>query len=77
MQPTPPAAPCDIERITPRELDRVRRGDDAPVVLDVRRREAWATEPARIPGAVWLPLDEVPQRARDLPAGLRHVVYCN
>jgi rhodanese-related sulfurtransferase len=76
MQPTPAPA-CEIERMTPRELDRARRGGEAPVVLDVRRRDAWATEPARIPGAVWVPLDEVPQRARDLPAGVRHVVYCS
>jgi hypothetical protein len=77
MEPTSPTAPSEIERITPRELDRARRSTDPPVVLDVRRREAWTTEPARIPSAVWLPLDEVPRRARDLPPGLRHVIYCS
>jgi len=46
------------------------------VVLDVRHRDAWARDPHRIPGAVWVPLDEIPARARDLPRDAHLVVYC-
>lgn len=67
----------DIERITARGLDAARRRGEPVVILDVRRREAWTVDPARIPGAVWLPLEEVPQRARDLPADAHLVVYCS
>lgn len=67
----------DIERITARRLDAARRRGEPVVILDVRRREAWTVDPARIPGAVWLPLEEVPQRARDLPADAHLVVYCS
>jgi rhodanese-related sulfurtransferase len=63
-------------RITPVELDAARRRDEPIVVLDVRRREAWTGNPSRIPGAIWLPLEEVPQRTRDLPRDAHLVVYC-
>ncbi len=74
-----------IERITVEELSALLglpaapapADGAAPVVLDVRHRDAWATDPAHIPGAVWLPLDEAPQRAADLPKNARLVVYCS
>lgn len=64
-------------RITVSELDRRLRAGEALAILDVRRREAWATDPARIPGALWLPLEEVPQRVRELPRDTHLVVYCS
>jgi rhodanese-related sulfurtransferase len=66
-----------VERITAQALEAGLRRGDRLTILDVRRRQAWATDPARIPGAVWLPLEEVPQRARDLPADTRLVIYCS
>ncbi len=66
-----------VGRITPIELDaRLHRGDRLGV-LDVRRREAWTAGPARVPGATWLPLEEVPERVRDLPRETDLVVYCD
>ncbi len=66
-----------VERITAQALEAGLRRGDRLTVLDVRRREAWATDPARVPGSVWLPLEEVPQRARNLPAETHLVVYCS
>lgn len=66
-----------LTRITAEALDTAIRGGEALAVLDVRRREAWTSDPARIPGAVWLPLEEVPQRARELPADTHLVLYCS
>ncbi len=67
----------DIDRITARELHtRLRQGEKI-AILDVRRQEAWAAEPASIPGGIWVPLEEVPQRARDLPADTHLVIYCS
>ncbi len=65
------------QRITPPALDAALRRGERLAVLDVRRREAWTSDPARIPGAIWLPLEEVPQRARELPADAHLVVYCS
>lgn len=66
-----------LTRITAEALDTAIRGGEALAVLDVRRREAWTSDPTRIPGAVWLPLEEVPQRARELPADTHLVLYCS
>jgi rhodanese-related sulfurtransferase len=64
-------------RLTASELyTRMRQGDRI-AVLDVRRRDAWSTDPGHIPGAMWLPLEEVPQRVRDLPRDTQTVLYCS
>jgi rhodanese-related sulfurtransferase len=65
------------QRITPQALQAALRRGERVVVLDVRRREAWATDPTHIPGATWVPLDDVPRRTRDLPADTHLVVYCS
>lgn len=70
-------ATSETQRISPRALDGARRRGERVIVLDVRRRDAWTDEPTRIPGAVWLPLDEVPQRSRDLPKDAHLAVYCS
>jgi rhodanese-related sulfurtransferase len=71
------ASTSGAQRITPRDLDQARRRGGRIVVVDVRHRAAWASDPSRIPGAVWLPLEEVPRRSRDLPADAHIVVYCS
>jgi rhodanese-related sulfurtransferase len=65
------------QRISPLELAAARRRGDGVVILDVRHRDAWSSDPRRIPGSVWLPLEEVPRRSRDLPADAPLVVYCS
>jgi rhodanese-related sulfurtransferase len=72
-----PGSGNDVGRISAKELEaRLGRGERI-AVLDVRRREAWTTDPGRIPGAVWAPLEEVPERARDIPPDTHIVVYCS
>lgn len=67
----------DIHRITPQELDaRLQRGERI-MLLDVRRRDKWALKQGGIPGAMWVPLEEVPQRARDLPRDAQIITYCS
>jgi len=66
-----------VGRITARELEGRLRREERLAVLDVRRREAWTTNPARVPGATWVPLEEVPARARELPRETHLVVYCD
>lgn len=66
-----------VGQIAAGALDAALRRGEPLAILDVRRREAWTTDPARIPGAIWLPLEEIPQRARELPAAAHLVVYCS
>ena len=56
--------------------ERFRRHEPL-TVLDVRRPERWSEDRERIPGAVWIPRDEVPRRAQDLPPDRDLVVYCS
>lgn len=66
-----------VGRITAKELDARLRQGERIAILDVRRREAWATDPEHIPGAIWVPLEEAPQRARDLPRDGHIILYCS
>ena len=67
----------EIGRITASELDARLRQGGRIAVLDVRRREAWAADLGHIPVAIWVPLEEAPQRARDLPPDTQIVLYCS
>ena len=55
---------------------RLARGE-AVIVLDVRRPELGNSGRDRIPGAIWLPHDEVQRRVPELPSDHDVVVYCS
>ena len=51
------------------------RGD--PIVfVDARNPIAWAESKQRLPGAVRVPVDEVTEHLKDLPAGATAITYC-
>jgi len=55
--------------------ERLDRGE--PIVfLDVRNPQAWASSDVKVPGAIRIPLDELPDRADELPRGALVVAYC-
>lgn len=63
----------DTEHLTREDLfARVENGD--AVVLDVRPAEEYAE--GHIPGAVSVPLDELPSRLAELPDDVEIVAYC-
>ena len=62
----------DTEQITRDEL--LRRADSGTTVLDVRPHEEYAA--GHIPGAISVPLDELPDRLAELPADQEIVAYC-
>jgi rhodanese-related sulfurtransferase/DNA-binding transcriptional ArsR family regulator len=63
----------DTEQVTREELlSRVRSG--RVTVVDVRPREEYAA--GHIPGAMCIPLDELPNRLADLPTDQEIVAYC-
>jgi adenylyltransferase/sulfurtransferase len=61
--------------ITPEEVKAALDRHDDLVLLDVR--EPMEVLIARLPGAVHVPLAELPARLRDLDQTRQHVVYCH
>ena len=63
----------DMEPVDRRELlERARRG--LVVVLDVRPPEEYAA--GHVPGAVNIPIEQLPRRMRELPRSKQVVAYC-
>jgi sulfur-carrier protein adenylyltransferase/sulfurtransferase len=63
---------ADAEATPQQAFSAVR--DDGAVLLDVR--EPWENEEMRIPGAMLIPLGEVPQRIAEIPEGRDIYVHC-
>lgn len=61
--------------MTPRELAQRLQQAPAPVVLDVR--EPWEVELASLPGALCIPMGEIPARLHDLEPEAEIVVVCH
>lgn len=64
------------EPLTPSEAKQMLdRG--APIVfVDARNPIAWANSQQKLPGAVRIPVDEVPQHLAELPRGALPITYC-
>ena len=69
-----PAASPEAPRITPSGLNELRTSGAAPVVIDVRTPEEYAT--GHIPGAVNIPFDQVAQRISEVDAPHGVALYC-
>lgn len=68
------AGEMTTDEISVTELDeRMRRGD-APAILDVREPHEYQI--CRIPGAVLIPMRELPARVNELERGAELVVHC-
>ncbi len=64
------------ESITPQNLKTALATDDAPVLLDVRRRPVVEAAPDRVPGSSWRDPGEVDVWAAALSQNKSIVVYC-
>lgn len=64
-----------IPRLTAEELLQRLEGDRAPLLIDVRAREAVEAVPG-LPGAVYLPLDEWERHQGTIPQDREVVLYC-
>ena len=68
-------ATTDVRSSVDEVRQRLDRGE--PVVfLDVRNPQAWASSDVKLPGAIRIPLDELPERAGELPRDRPIVAYC-
>ena len=57
-------------------LNQLIDSDDAPLLLDVRRKADFDDAPRTIPGAVWRDPEAVDAWAADLSEGQPTVVFC-
>jgi phage shock protein E len=64
----------EVAEISPDELLARAGKPDAPLVLDVRTAEEFAS--GHVPGAIHVPFDEVPARLGELGPPREVVVYC-
>jgi len=69
-------AALDMARINVDELNDRMQGEIAPVVVDVRSPTARNLERRRIPGALYVPMQQVEQHVRDLPRDREIILYC-
>jgi class 3 adenylate cyclase len=65
------------DSIAPLALAERMARDEPVLILDVRRPDRWSDDRERIPGAAWVPHDEVIKRAHELPRDRDVVVYCS
>ena len=70
QQPLSPEAPG----ITPTALHAKREAGEAPVVIDVRSAEEYAS--GHVPGAVHIPYDQVADRIAEVDAPHGVALYC-
>jgi rhodanese-related sulfurtransferase len=71
---TEEADPAEAPGISPAELHERRESGTAPVVIDVRTAEEYAS--GHVPGAVNIPFDQVAQRIAELDAPRGVALYC-
>jgi rhodanese-related sulfurtransferase len=70
----PPAAAGAEDEISNQEAQALRLAGEDLVFLDVRTPEEFAS--GRVPGAINIPVRQLPERLAELGKGDRLVVYC-
>ncbi len=67
---------ASFRRIAAADLHKALQSCTPPIVLDVRRTEAFRERPEKIPGAIPLALDVEPIQIPDIPRTRAIVAYC-
>ena len=67
-----------VARITPEELRRqLDAGDETLAIVDTRSPLDVHAAPYAIPGAVWIPAEDIARRSDELPKRREIVLYCS
>jgi rhodanese-related sulfurtransferase len=74
LSPEPEPEEIVVPELTPREVQERLRGDAPPLLLDVREPYEWRQ--VRIPDALHIPMNSVPDRLDALPSDRPIVVFC-
>ncbi|MCA1947196.1 MAG: rhodanese-like domain-containing protein [Armatimonadetes bacterium] len=63
-----------VPEVAPHELAERLRGEEKPLVVDVREPDETAV--SKLPGALCIPMDQLPERLAELPKDRDIVVVC-
>lgn len=66
----------DVTRISPDELRQRLASDDPPVVVDLRHAIEHDARPESIPGALYIPLEDLDRRHQEIPRDKEIVLVC-
>jgi len=66
-----------VARITPEELKSKLDAGEDPMILDVRHSLEFKAEPQTIPGALFLPLEELEKGYPPIPHDREVILFCN
>jgi rhodanese-related sulfurtransferase len=64
-----------VHEISVEQLKARMGAGEPPLLIDVR--EAWELEISQIPGAVHLPMNQIPERLAELDPGRETVIMCH
>jgi membrane protein DedA with SNARE-associated domain/rhodanese-related sulfurtransferase len=65
-----------VDRITPDALRQRQLAGERVAVVDLRHELDFEAEPYTIPGAIYIPAEQIAERHRDIPRGVEVVLYC-
>ena len=65
-----------VARITPEELKAEMDAGGNLLIVDLRHALDHEAEPRTLPGALWLPAEDLEKRGREIPRGRPLVLYC-
>jgi rhodanese-related sulfurtransferase len=64
------------DRITPESLRHRQLAGEPVAVVDLRHELDFEAEPDTIPGAIYIPAEQIAERHREIPRGVEVVLYC-
>ena len=65
-----------VARITPHELHAKMASGEELTIIDLRHPLDVLTDPRTIPGALQIRMDDLPQRAKEIPRDREIILYC-
>jgi len=66
-----------VARITPEELMSIITSGTEVTVVDLRRTIEVEIDKTKLPGAIWIDLDELENRYQEIPADREVILYCS
>jgi membrane protein DedA with SNARE-associated domain len=65
-----------VDRISPESLRNRQLAGERVAVVDLRHELDFEAEPYTIPGALYIPAEQLPERHREIPRGVEVILYC-
>jgi hypothetical protein len=66
-----------VDRVTPQELKRMIESGEDLAVVDLRRALEVDHDNAKLPGAIWIDLDDLDGRQEEIPRDKDVILYCS